>query len=221
RRPDVQLSPDQHRRVEALPALLPVLGHLLPADAHAHPGHLGLPERKRRQLAGRAVERVLDPALAVHLLDARGRQLEQRRQHGLGRLRGRPDGQPDQLSARFTRANSDSSASFCRFSSPSDAENCLSRSRCSWVSLRGITTLTTTRWSPRRPRRSDGMPLPRRISTEPGCVPGSISTSSSPSSVGTVILVPSAASGAARSMTVTRSLPSRTKRSSGATRTTT
>ena len=54
-----------------------------------------------------------------------------------------------------------------------------------------------------------------------GCVPGSTSTSSLPSSVGTVTVVPSIASVAGIETVLIRSLPSRSKRSSSATRTST
>ena len=58
------------------------------------------------------------------------------------------------------------------------------------------------------------MPCPRSVTTVPGWVPAATSSSSSPSSVGTVTVVPRAAAGADTSTTVTRSLPSRRKRSS-------
>ena len=54
---------------------------------------------------------------------------------------------------------------------------------------------------------------------EPGCVPAGISTATSPSRLGTCTVVPSAASGAATSITVCRSSWSRTNRSSSRTRT--
>ena len=61
-------------------------------------------------------------------------------------------------------------------------------------SLVGTTTSTNTWRSPRGPaRRRCGTPLPRSRISVPGWVPGLISTSSSPSTVGTVIRVPSAA----------------------------
>ena len=61
-------------------------------------------------------------------------------------------------------------------------------------SLVGTTTSTRTCRSPREPgRRRWGTPLPRRRISVSGWVPGLISTSSSPSTVGTVIRVPSAA----------------------------
>ena len=67
-----------------------------------------------------------------------------------------------------------------------------SSSRCSGVSRRGMCTFTSTRWSPRPAPESTGMPCPRRTRTSPGCVPGSSSSSRSPSSVATVSVAPSA-----------------------------
>ena len=67
-----------------------------------------------------------------------------------------------------------------------------------------------------RPRDSGGSPRPRITIVSPGCVPAGISSGTSPSSVGTCTVVPSAASGAGTSITVTRSSPSRRKRSSSA-----
>ena len=61
-------------------------------------------------------------------------------------------------------------------------------------SLVGTTTSIITWRSPRWPaRRRCGTPLPRSLISVSGWVPGLISTSSSPSTVGTVIRVPSAA----------------------------
>ena len=65
------------------------------------------------------------------------------------------------------------------------------------------------------------MPRPFIVIVSPGWVPVGTSNGTSPSSVGTWIVVPSAASGAATSTTVTRSSRSRMKRSSSLTRTTT
>ena len=65
------------------------------------------------------------------------------------------------------------------------------------------------------------MPWPFSVTTVPGWVPAGTSTLSSPSRVATVTRAPSAAAGAATSTTVTRSLPSRRKRSSSFTRTST
>ena len=64
-----------------------------------------------------------------------------------------------------------------------------SRRRCSSVRRRGTTTLTSRRWSPRPRPWSTGMPAPRITRTSPGCAPGSNSSSTSPSIVGTVAVV--------------------------------
>src|SRR4051794_14463429 len=221
RRSDPNPLPHQHRLVELLPPLRPVVGHGLAPHSHAHPAHLGLALRERRQLSGRAVERVLHEAVAVHLLDPGRRQLQQRRQHLLGGPAGRPEGEPDQRNARRSLPTIESPAGSRRLSSVSDSRSSSSSSRWRGVSFRGITTLSTTCWSPRPRRPIAGIPLPRRVTTVPGCVPAGTSTCSSPSRVGTLTVVPSAAAGAGTSTTDTRSLPSRTKRSSSATLTST
>ena len=78
-----------------------------------------------------------------------------------------------------------------------------------------MTTLTTTRRSPRRPgAAARGMPSPRRVDHLAGLRAGRRLDSTAPSSVGTSSVAPSAASGAGTSSTVTRSSPSRRKRSS-------
>ena len=71
------------------------------------------------------------------------------------------------------------------------------------------------------PRTVDAPPWPLRVRTSPGCVPGGSSMEACPSSVGTSSLAPSAASGAGTSSAVMRSSPSRTKRVSSLTRTST
>ena len=83
----------------------------------------------------------------------------------------------------------------------------LQQLRCSRLRWRGMITLTTTRRSPWRRPRSAGMPSPRTVSDSCGWVPAGISSSVAPSTVGTSTVVPSAASGAAISTTVTRSSP--------------
>ena len=107
----------------SLPALGPVVGDRLAAHAHAHAADVGLALRERGQLARRAVERVLDEAVAVHLLDPAGRQLQQRRQHLLGRVRGRAEREPDQRNARRSLPTIDSSAGSRRLSSVSESRS--------------------------------------------------------------------------------------------------
>ena len=69
-----------------------------------------------------------------------------------------------------------------------------SSSRWRFESFAGTTTLTNTWRSPRDPaRRRWGTPRPRSRISVPGWVPGLTSTSSSPSTVGTAIVVPRAA----------------------------
>ena len=130
--------------MEALPALGPVVGHLLPAHPHAHPADLRFPVGQRRQLPGRPVDRVLHDTVAVDLLDARGRQLDQRGEHELGPLRRSRDGESDQRSARFSFETIDSLAGSLRFSSVIESRRRSSRSRCSALRLRGTITFSTT-----------------------------------------------------------------------------
>ena len=216
--------PPAPARWNALPALGPVVGDLLAAHARRARRRLCLARGQRRQLSGRAVERVLHEAArrrparspagassssaASTLLGrrraARGwrggsaqRPLHLREQRLVGRL-------AQVVRRRATRA-APRAARFWRA-----------------LRLRGITTFSTTCWSP-RPAAPDRSASPCRAASRPcraGC-PAATSISSSPSSVGTVTFVPSAAAGAGTSTTVTRSLPSRRKRSSSATRTST
>jgi hypothetical protein len=99
-RAHVQLAADQQRRVEALPAVGPVVGDLLAAHDDAGAADIGYALVQRGQLARRPVDRVLDPALAVDLLEPLRRQLDQRREHRLGVGCVRPDGEADQAVSR-------------------------------------------------------------------------------------------------------------------------
>ena len=87
RRPDVDPARHQLRLVEALPALLPVVGQRLAAHLDQRAARGGLQLAELGQLARRAVDRVLDHAGAavrlVHLLDSPRRQLQQLCQHRL------------------------------------------------------------------------------------------------------------------------------------------
>ncbi len=87
---------DPHRLVEGLPALVPVVGHLArgdldqrPAGGRAQVGQVG-------QLAGRAVDGVLDDVAVLALLHPARRQLEQLGEHELGLLALHPQGEADQ-----------------------------------------------------------------------------------------------------------------------------
>ncbi len=96
---------DEHRPVELAPALGPVVGDLAAAHAHAHAADLGLAARERGQLAGRAVEGELDPAVAVDLLEARRAPARAAPRARARRPRaGRADREPDQRNARLTFA---------------------------------------------------------------------------------------------------------------------
>jgi hypothetical protein len=85
RRADAQAA-HAHRLVERLPALVPVVRQLARGDLDERSAGGGLQLWQRRQLAGRAVHRVLDDVAVVALLDPAGRQLEQLGQHELGLL---------------------------------------------------------------------------------------------------------------------------------------
>ena len=78
-----------------------------PLTVTSTPPTLGGPSGKRGQLARRAVDRVLHAVLEVHLLDPRGRQLEQLGQHGLGGGGGGSDRQADHPSTIDSPAMTD------------------------------------------------------------------------------------------------------------------
>src|SRR5271166_123877 len=214
----------QHGPVELLPAFLPVVGDLAGGDLDDRLAHDRVEIGQARQLARGAVDRVLDRVRAgLSLFDPGRTEAEQLRQHHLRLLAADADGEPDHAawlpSARLSFAKTDSWER--RFSSLRLSLSRSASSRCSAFRRRGMTTLTTARRSPRRPRRSEGMPSRRSVSTSPGWVPAGSSMLAEPSSVGTSRVAPSAANGAATSSTVIRSSPSRTKRGSSRTRTST
>jgi hypothetical protein len=114
---------DQHGLVERLPALRPVVGHSLASHSDADSADFCLSVREGRQLAGRSVERVLHEAVAVHLLHPARRELQQLREHLLGRIGRRSEGQPDQRNARRSLPTIDSSAGSLRLSSVSESRS--------------------------------------------------------------------------------------------------
>src|SRR5205085_5200926 len=122
-------------------------------------------------LAGRAVDRVLDGVPELGLLHPARRELEQLGENQLGVGAIHADREADHRRARLSFANTPSSVR--RFSSVSEPESSSSSSFWRLESFLGITTLTTTRRSPRRPERIAGMPSPRSTMTSPGCVPAS------------------------------------------------
>ncbi len=71
-----------------------------------------------------------------------------------------------------------------------------------------------------RPSRL-GMPCPRSVTVSPGCAPARTSISASLVSVGTLTRAPRASCGKLTGTSVCRSAPSRSKRSSSWTRSTT
>ncbi len=111
RRANAQPVAEHKRLVELAPALGPVVGDLARRDLDERLARGGLEVGQRRQLAGRAVDRVLDdPVTDVDLLDAAGRQLEQLGEHQLGVLARDPDRESDQPpKARLSLPNTPSS----------------------------------------------------------------------------------------------------------------
>ena len=83
-----------------------------------------------------------------------------------------------------------------------------------------MTTLTVTYWSPRPRPLKCGIPFPRSTNVSPDCVPGGMVSSSSPKSVGTLTVAPSAACGNVMGTSQYKSSPLRVKTSWGAISTT-
>src|SRR5581483_6027496 len=154
--------PDANAVVELAPCVLPPVANVLRLD------HVEADGRLVRVHGIRAVE----------LLHAVGEEVQQEEQ-----LRLAPDDHvPLQRNALFSFPKKPSSGLYVR--SSACASNSSRSRRCSSVTCRGTTTPTSTRWSPRPKPWRTGIPLPRRTTTAPGCVPGSTSSCSSPSSVG-------------------------------------
>src|SRR5919198_2550439 len=185
--------PDADRPVEVAPAVLPALGDVLRHRSAAE----GLPQPLLA--VGIGVGDELDAFRLFDLLEAVGEQLDHSRARELGSSGG--DGHRDaprrQRNALFSFSKKPSST---RYVSSVDIRSNSSRSRrCSSESWRGTRTFTSTRWSPRPNPCRTGRPFPRRTRTSPGCVPGGKVSSASPSRVGTVTVVPSAACGSVSS----------------------
>ena len=165
-------------------------------DLDEHVAGRGLERGQRRQLARRAVDHVLDAVGELALLDPGGRQLEQLGEHdaaGRRRARGpRGGSMPTRARRSLPSMRLVGLEGVVGRTSRRAASSSL---RCSLVSLRGMATLTTTRRSPCG--RGAAAACRRRGSSliSPGWVPAGISSSRSPSSVGTVTVVPSAARG--------------------------
>src|SRR5262249_11064893 len=200
---------DAHGPVKGAPPVLP---------ARLDLGHSRAWKRREHAQSGLAVRSQLDLRSALLLLEPLGRQLDEPRTKLLelgGACADRSAGQRKALRSLLMNPSSASAyvpASLSRSNSSSSR-------RCSSFKRRGTVTLTRTRWSPRPKPCSTGMPRPRSTFTAPGCTPGSNESSTSPSSVGTVTDAPSAACTIVRSTCEKMSFPSRTKRSSGRTRT--
>ena len=86
---------DEQRLVEVLPAVGPVVGDLGRADLDQPVPGRGLELAERGQLALGAVDRVLDVAGPVLLLDAARREHDELGEHPLRELRAAADGEPD------------------------------------------------------------------------------------------------------------------------------
>ena len=87
---------DLHRLVEGLPALVPVVGHLAGADLDQRPAGGRAQVGQIGQLAGRAVDGVLDDVAVLALLHPAGRELEQLGEDDLGLLALHAQRQSDQ-----------------------------------------------------------------------------------------------------------------------------
>src|SRR5438105_5591478 len=211
RRADPELA-DPNRPVKIAPAILPARGNVSGRDRAE-----GSPEALLA--AGVGVRRELDAVRKVSLLEPLREELEHDGARDLGAA-GRDDRgdapERPQRKALFSLSKNPSSSRYCSSSTvPSSRSR---RLRCSSVSRRGTRTFTSTRWSPRPNPCSTGIPRLRSSRISPGCVPGSKRSSTSPSSVGTWRVAPSAAWVIVRSIVDTMSFPSRTKRGSGRTR---
>ena len=87
---------DEHRLVEVLPAVGPVVGDLLGGDLHETLPHRCFEIGERGELARGAVDRVLHPAVSLLLLDPAGRKLDEVREHSLSEIRAATNRQADQ-----------------------------------------------------------------------------------------------------------------------------
>src|SRR5262245_22508730 len=207
--------PDAHRTVERFPPVAPVRRDVLRARAA---------ERVPQPFlsAGVRVCDQLDAVVRVDFFEALGEELQHARSclfdaYGGDRHRDAP--QLAQRNALLSLSKNPSPGSYVSW--PASRSNSSSSCRCSSVRRRGTVTLTSTRWLPRPNPCRTGRPRPRSTTTSPGCVPGSKVISVSPESVWTVTVAPSAACVIVRSTVVYTSFPSRTKRSSGRTCTST
>ena len=159
---------DRDRLVEVAPAVGPVVGDLGRADLDQAVAGGRLELGQLRQLAGRAVDRVLDPAVA--LPPPRPRPAPAR-------------------AARRARARRARAGSGPRAGSTRAVERLVRaawRGRARFARACAGSSTSTTHVLRRRacPPRSGGRPRPLSRSTWPGCVPAGILTSRSPSSVG-------------------------------------
>ena len=179
-RAHVERPGDLDGAVEGAPARGPVVGDLAGRDLDERAADAGLQGRQARQLAGCAVEHVLDRAVVdVDLLDAgRARTRAARRASARPpRPRGDANREADHWSGcgRSARAQLGADrldSSLRRFSGVIVARTARAARAAASLSRRGICTLTTTRRSPWPWRCSRGIPLPRSAITSPGWVPG-------------------------------------------------
>ena len=121
--------------------------------------------------------RPLAPIRTAH----RGRAGEASLIGGTGRSASRPRESPSRAARAARRAP-------C-----SDSSSCRSSSRCSVDRCTGVSTTTRQNRSPRAPPRTGFTPLSRRRNTRPDWVSAGILSDTSPSSVGTSTVPPSAA----------------------------
>src|SRR5581483_1626990 len=208
RGPDPDPAADQDRAVEVAPAVGPAAGHGSRDDLDQRPARRRLDRPDLGQLAGRAVEGVLDEVAVARFLEPARNEGEQLGEHRLGLLGPAADGEPDHVRDRAATP-----------ASPSASASWRAASRCLRLSFRGRTTFSTTYSSPRAVPPRPGRPMPRRRTWSPCWAPGGISIGWSPFSVGASTVPPSIAVVTGTSTTATRSRPSRRRFSSSATTT--
>ena len=142
-------SPTMHGFVEVAPAVGPVVGDLgrLDLDQAVAGGRLDVGQLG--DLAGRAVDRVLDVRLTAFLLDPAGDDLDQLGQHPLGELGVAADGEadhcrrPHQRNALRTFSKMPDRAARGSLPGPSEPSSRSASSRCSSSSLTGVISLRT------------------------------------------------------------------------------
>ncbi len=179
--------------------------------------------QSRSSPAGSVVGGELDAAVVVDLLEPLRKELDhdRARAFGLGRRHRDRHASQGQRNALFSLSKNPRLRPTCR----SPRRHAARTPRAAAAARRSAASAPPRSQQPKvavAPSLEHRHPASTQNTHLPGCVPGSKSSSSSPSSVGTATLPPpSAAWVIVRSTVANRSLPSRTKRGSGLTRTNT